>query len=253
MYSVHHLLLPKAGHEPSECEDAIGLRMDLGRVCVTDGATEAFDSRTWARLLAKHWVRSEGLLTSEEMERWWAALGSRLDRRWARRTLPWYAENKAAGGAFAAFAGIALRDGGEGRVAWDGVALGDACLVHRSASDIVSSTPIDTPEGFGYHPRLVPSLMTGQTGLSNEVSCFTGDAQPGDALLLLTDAIAAWYLTQFRDTPSLISAFEDSVASGDANAQRAFVTAEREAKRLRNDDVAVVLLRIGGSAGHLTS
>jgi hypothetical protein len=243
--SVHQLLLPKAGHQPVECEDAIGLRVDSGRVCVADGATEAFDSRTWARLLTKHWVRSAGLTTADEMEPWWAALGHRLDRRWARRTLPWYAAEKAAGGAFAAFVGIALRDSADGCVAWEGVALGDACLVHRNATDIVSSMPIGAAEDFGFRPRLVPSAMAGQAGLSAEVTRLEGEARSGDSLLLLTDAIAAWYLTHFRSAPELISEFERSVVSGDAEEQRAFVAAERDARRLRNDDVAAVLLRVG--------
>jgi hypothetical protein len=248
VYSVHRLLLPKAGHQPAECEDAIGVRTDLGRMCIADGATEAFDSRTWARLLTKHWVRSTGLVTTDEMEAWWVALGGRLDRRWAQRTLPWYAEEKAAGGAFAAFAGISLVEAADGWVTWEGVALGDACLVHRSATQIVSSLPIGAAEDFGYRPRLVPSAMARHAGLSVEVTRLKGRAAAGDSLLLLTDAIAAWYLTHFESAPELISEFERSMVTGDAGEQRAFVRAERDARRLRNDDVAAVLLRVDGSA-----
>jgi hypothetical protein len=248
VYSIHQLLLPKAGHQPAECEDAIGLRADLGRVCVADGATEAFDSRTWARLLTKHWARSAGLLSVDEMEPWWTALGRRLDGRWARRSLPWYAEEKAAGGAFAAFAGISLRESADGGVVWEGVALGDACLVYRNATEIISSLPIAAAEEFGYHPRLVPSAMASQAGLSAEVTRLEGHARIGDALLLLTDAIAAWYLAHFRSAPDLIAEFERSLVFGDVEEQRAFIAAERDAKRLRNDDVAAVLLRVGSSA-----
>ena len=58
--------------------------------------------------------RRGGLLERREMEPWWAALGSRLSRRWAGRTLPWYAEEKASSGAFASFIGVAFADGGPG-------------------------------------------------------------------------------------------------------------------------------------------
>lgn len=251
MYSAHHILIQKAGLDPSECEDAIGLRLDRGRICVADGATEAFDSRTWSRLLTKHWVRSAGLLTADEMEPWWATLGRRLAGRWADRTLPWYAEEKAAAGAFAAFVGIAFTEAPDGRLAWDAIALGDACLVHRRGASILSSMPLSTPDEFGYHPLLIPSSVARQTGLAANVTCAYGFADPGDTLVLLTDAVAAWYLRQFKEAPDRVSAFESAVVAGDEMNLREFITAERDAKRLRNDDVAGVLLRVGGATDHI--
>src|SRR2546430_15397163 len=93
--TVQSILLPKSGLRPSECEDAIGIRRDLGRFCIADGATEGFDSRRWARLLTKHWVASTRILTREELRSWLKSLSERFERHWAKRSLPWYTEEKA--------------------------------------------------------------------------------------------------------------------------------------------------------------
>lgn len=242
MLRAHQLLLAKDGLRASECEDAVGVRLDLGRVCVADGATEAFDSRSWARLLTKHWVRSTGLLRQDEMETWWAALGLRLLRRWAGRKLPWYAEEKAASGAFAAFVGVSFAEVDSGECMWTAVALGDACLVHKRDGCILQSIPIGDPSAFGYHPRLVPSAIERQRGLAEDVMCADGMVRPGDRLLLLTDAIAAWYLRQSAETPVLVQTFERLLEENALQELHDLIAAERGGKRLRNDDVAAVLV-----------
>ena len=195
--SVVHFLLPKAGLLSSECEDAIALCHRQMRYCVADGATEAFDSRRWAKLLTKCWAAHNRLLTREEFEPWLAVLGNRLEQRWSRRVLPWYAEEKARGGAFAAFVGLAFIRS-EDRFIWQAVALGDSCLVQMRDNAIVEALPISDPEAFGYHPTLIPSNRQRQQGLGEQITVSSGNAEHGDSFFLLTDAIAAWYLPYVR-------------------------------------------------------
>jgi hypothetical protein len=175
------------------------------------------------------------------MEAWWAALGSRLSRRWARRRLPWYAEEKAASGAFAAFVGVSFSELDSDESKWMTVALGDACLVHKRNGCILESIPIGDPSAFGYHPKLVPSSIDRQHGLADQVICASGTARAGDRLLLLTDAIAAWYLRQSAESPELVQSFEQLLEANAFQELHELIAAERESKRLRNDDVAAVL------------
>ena len=58
------ILLPKSGFELSECEDFIGVDEQNQRFAVADGATEAFDARSWAQRLAQNWVSSDSALTN---------------------------------------------------------------------------------------------------------------------------------------------------------------------------------------------
>ena len=201
--SVQHVLLPKAGLLKSECEDSIGVRRDTGRFCVADGATEAYDSgRRWARLLTRHWAANSKLLKSEELAPWMGALGERMERRWAKNLFPAVcAEEKARGGAFAALAALAFFVSGDGGPSWQAIALGDSCLVHRREATILRAFPLSDPEAFGYHPNLIPSTSSSrQQGIADQFIVAGGHAQLGDVFLLLSDAIAAWYLRMYSET-----------------------------------------------------
>ncbi len=105
---LRQLLLPKLGHDASECEDAIAFDIHTARFAVTDGATEAFHAQQWARNLAEHWVQNETTLTIEEFRKWVAAEGRELHDSWNGLTLSWYSEEKARTGSFAAFVGVEL-------------------------------------------------------------------------------------------------------------------------------------------------
>src|SRR5580698_10094355 len=101
---IRSFLAPKKGSEPTECEDAIAINVERLVFAVADGATEAYDSRSWARLFVKSWVRIDPpAFEMGDFEPLVDDLGRRLHHKWARRKLPWYAEEKAQGGSFAAF------------------------------------------------------------------------------------------------------------------------------------------------------
>jgi len=242
-FSVAQFLLPKEGLLPSECEDAIALSLRQRRFCVSDGATEAYDSRRWARLLTRCWALSDQLLTEEEFEPWLSVIGERLQRRWSRRTLSWYAEEKARGGAFAAFVGVAFIPS-EDRLMWQAVALGDSCLVQVQNGTIVSALPISEPEDFGYHPTLIPSNVQRQQGIGEQFTVAMGGAAHRDSFWLLTDAIAAWFLRMAVEDPSRIDELAQLLDANDTPGFERFVERERADKSLRNDDVAVLRITI---------
>src|SRR5947209_20302168 len=109
---VNQFLLPKEGAQASECEDAIGVNAAAGRFAVADGATEAFDARSWAQQLAHGWVAAEPpLLTRAAFGAWVTEEGTALHGSWQGRALPWYAEEKARRGSVAAFVGVLLEIG----------------------------------------------------------------------------------------------------------------------------------------------
>jgi hypothetical protein len=241
--SFVRFLLPKAGLLPSECEDAIAFCHRQRRYCVADGATEAFDSRRWAKFLTKCWAADHRLLTKEEFEPWLANLGNRLEQRWNRRPLPWYAEEKARSGAFAAFVGVAFI-GSEHGLVWQAVALGDSCLIHIRDNAILQAIPINEPEAFGYHPILIPSNPRRQQGIAEQLTISSGYAEPEDSFLLLTDAIAAWYLQMAKEDPNRINELQQVLGQGDLESFSKFVARERTENLLRNDDVALLRITI---------
>ena len=115
---IHHHWLPKAGNRSEEYEDAFWpTRSEVvtgGELycAVADGATETSFSGQWARQL----VRAFG--NGDLAERDWTAQLAKEQSRWLhtvqRKPLPWYAEEKARSGAFAALLGLTVGDSGVG-------------------------------------------------------------------------------------------------------------------------------------------
>lgn len=234
----------KRGYDQRECEDAISINANRRSFCIADGATEGFASRYWARLLTKHWAQYCGTTeTVEEFNDWAQRLGERFNRRWARRQLPWYAEEKARLGAFAAFAALWFFECGS-QLRWKALAIGDACLVLLRRSEIARAFPVEYPQDFGFRPTLLPSNPTAQKTVLHKVEMQSGEALPGDSFFLLTDAIAAWFLQVAKHAPDEIARFDQLLDREIIGELDDFIEHERSIGSLRNDDVCVARIQI---------
>jgi hypothetical protein len=238
--------MPKGGAGAGECEDAVGLNVEGGRFAVADGATEAFDAGSWARALAGSWVRKKAApLTVEEFRAWAAGEGKRLQEGWAGRELPWYAEEKARGGSFAAFVGLCIEEDGAG-LRWRAIALGDACLVLRRGGAVRAALPLTSAGEFNSCPGLVPSREAAlEAALAHAVTA-GGAARAGDTFLLLSDAAAAWFLKLSGERAAALEEFDSRLAASDNEALAGLLRRERAAGRIKDDDVALVRVAVEG-------
>ncbi|HKG45410.1 MAG TPA: hypothetical protein VKB02_01690 [Pyrinomonadaceae bacterium] len=236
---LRQLLLPKLDHDASECEDAIAFDTLTARFAVTDGATEAFHAGQWARNLAEHWVRNESTLTLEDFRKWVAAEGRELHDSWNGLSLSWYSEEKARTGSFAAFAGVEL-DLETDTPSWRAIALGDTCLLHCRGRSLLKSLPLSRSESFGSAPVLVASHSALHESTMQSVVVDSGSCESGDVLLLMSDAAASWCLQRFENGD-----FDADFLTGKADEElQRFFDDERQAGRIRNDDLAIVRIEI---------
>lgn len=238
--ATRQLLLPKLGHEPSECEDAIAVDTQNWRFAVADGATEAFDARNWAQRLAENWVQNQSASTPEEFREWVAAEGRELRDSWNGLSLSWYSEEKARTGSFAALVGVEL-DLKTDEPSWKAIALGDACLLHCRKETLLKSLPLWCSESFSSAPVLVPSDWAMHEACMKSVVIDTGICESGDVLLLLSDGVASWTLERFEKqefTPS------DFFGAKEDDELKRFFDEERLAGRMRNDDIALLRVEI---------
>src|SRR5689334_1128049 len=131
---VDVLQTQKAGNEKSEYEDAhwprldrTALRTNKARVAIADGATDAVYSGLWARLLVRAYGREQ--LERENADTSLGKAARVWERIVGRRPLPWYAEEKARLGSFAALVGLELLETEPGvRGSWSVLACGDSCF-----------------------------------------------------------------------------------------------------------------------------
>jgi hypothetical protein len=244
LIETRHFLMEKEDSAPSECEDAIGLNAESWRYALADGATEGFDSRSWARLLVDGWTQANPApLSAETFRPWVEEQGRRLHASWANRALPWYAEEKARRGSYAAFVGLQFEVGTDA-LHWQAIALGDSCLIQRRDGSICRALPISDESLFNSSPVLVPSLASLQETALSRATVEGGTAQCGDVFLLLSDAGAAWYLKLSKERKAVEAEFDASLAASDGGALLELFRRERQAKRIVNDDIAILRIAI---------
>ncbi|MFE9793493.1 hypothetical protein ACFYRL_17335 [Streptomyces goshikiensis] len=269
---VTHLVTPKHGSTDTECEDAVAvlphrsyeemLREPL-TASVCDGATESVLAKDWARILAdtsarEAMDRADLLAGGPAFEEFAAAAVAQWDpwlasytqaRADEGRPLKWYEQSKLTSGAFATLLSVrvdpVLVETAGAHWHWRAAALGDSCLFHLRDDTLLRSFPVEHPDEFGVTPDLFGS-RNHDTALIEERTRFAeGECVPGDRLLLMTDALAAWFLTapdRFRALGELL----EFAGPDDLAGFSRWLTGLREQQVLRNDDVAVVRIDFEG-------
>ena len=243
----------KLGNEPDENEDACrgavpeptDCRERPARLAIADGATEAAFSREWATILVDRFV-DHGALdlddpSAETLTAWLEPCRREWGERARRRSVPWHGRAKVRAGAMATFLGVNLQADAGGTLRWQAVAVGDCCLFVVREGDLHTAFPIDDPSYFGNTPHLLCSNPA--TDLATEhIKSAQGLCQPGDLIILATDAVACWALTQRRRGHDPWSALAGLHDSSDADRER-WVAERRADRAMRNDDATLLAIR----------
>lgn len=204
--------LPKSGSSLGEYEDAFypdasnGIEVDKPflSVAVADGATETSFSREWAKDLVEAYVakpdpfyRSFG----DRVQTLGARLNSHIERTLSGQSVPWYAEEKARQGAFAALLGLTI-SGDPNQSAeyarWRACAIGDCCVFQVRHRELLTAFPMKAAADFNNQPCLLPSRAQGNGELLRHVHQHLGRWQHGDEFYLMTDALACWFLRRWE-------------------------------------------------------
>lgn len=230
------LWLPKKGNTNEEYEDAaapseaVETETDVFKCAVADGATETSFSALWAKLLVDGYI--DGTDRNQLKVRWAEGVGN--------KELPWYAEQKAESGAYAALVGLTLRNG-----SWEAEAIGDCCLVIVRDGKFVEMFPLTESEQFNSSPVLLSSNMD-ETEAEKKEELFvkkSGEWQKGDVFYLMSDAIARWaYKRQEEHGDAaffLKSMHKQQDMEEFADVQRTLMDADSR-PLMRNDDVTLM-------------
>ena len=229
--------LQKGGNAGDEYEDAFAPALSLKdsesgsydqfRCAVADGATETSFSGLWAKILVDAFVDQR--LTRIEMEtlktlsaHWKETIAART----ARKPLPWYAVEKLEKGAFSSLMGLAVHADGS----WRAHCVGDSCLFHVRPKQAIRAFPYHTPDEFNNHPALLSTDATNMV----DAKVARGRWRDGDYFLLMTDALAHFFLSQ-RKMRGQIAA--DAL---DQQAFEALIQTARGDRICRNDDVTLI-------------
>lgn len=256
--SVNFFWLPKEGNTVEEYEDASAHSVPRRLFAVADGATESSFADLWALSLVNKFAESPPVIkppATDPFRDWVTPLQKEwhMQINWER--LPWYAEEKARGGAFATFLGLKFTGGdapvekpgffsrlfGGGKktseIRWTALAIGDSNLFHIRGGALVKSFPFTTSEQFNSRPLLLGSNPARNAKVWADIKFAEGDTQPGDLFLLATDALAKWFCMEVEQgrKPWLTLAKLKTHDDFDG-----FVAQIRKRTAIRNDDTTLV-------------
>lgn len=227
--------VPKDADFPEFNEDALLVAEDLAKIAISDGASESFDSKSWAKLVV------QAFLESSDLNRAWVA---ELCRQYASlfdpASLSWSKAAAYQRGSFATLLGLEFNKDSK---SIDALCVGDSQVVLLSNGNFVDAYPYIEPRQFQQRPELLCSnlvynqfILEQDFQLNHRRSWNLADIdQP--SLLCMTDALAEWAL---RMETQGDSKWEALLSISDVSELESLVLNEQREKRMHVDDVTLI-------------
>ena len=248
----------KAGNREDECEDRFQLpknsnrRKKKFRFAVADGATESAFSGLWAQKLVSAYVNINPYkrkpTTTAELYKMVEENAPQWSKEVWAKPLTWFAQEKAQKGAFSTLLGLHLED--KPTLSYDGVwnalGTGDTCVFQIRQDELIASFPIERPEQFNNRPALLSTNPLNNVALLEQPANLeiTGTWQSGDRFLIMTDALANWFLNQTSEGKKSWETDLSETAFIFPHQFENWLTELRNAKTIRNDDVTLLMIRV---------
>ena len=185
MRVLHRWTIGKQVAEPHLNEDAIACADARGVYAVSDGASESFASRRWARVLVSRYLRRP-VVDEAWLERAIAAYREGFDRA----AMSWSAQAAFDRGSFATLLGL--------RIASDAVsiiAVGDSLVVLDDGVGIRATFPYGEPEQFRANPLLLSTIHASNAAIVGAIPAAHWTLDSASKLFCMTDALGAWLLS----------------------------------------------------------
>jgi hypothetical protein len=228
---------PKEPQEHDSNEDQSAFSADGARFALCDGASESYNSRLWARVLAEKFAANPAFGSE-----WLAEVLRAYIAGHDFEAMTWSQQAGFDRGSFATLLGIEFDS--EHRTV-DALAIGDCVAVLVDGERFVEAWPFADPERFKEHPTLLATKSEHNAFVSelgfwtHSVKTFHLDTYQSPRLVCMTDALAEWTLRGVRDgEPTLRRLLSLTTEAELAE----LVLNERAAKRMRVDDSTLIIV-----------
>ncbi len=238
--------LPKDIGDENAYQDASEVDGQQGLAAIADGVSSSMFAGKWARIVVRALIQDPPRLSDDSFRDWLEKRQTDWRGQIDDRALAWHQKPK-------------MRDGAATTLLWIRVsppvgdaisasaplrlqcfALGDCCLFHVRANQVQRAFPLEQSQLYDNDPIVLRSVTTREDDGAEfdtlEDICF-----PGDLLVLCTDAVAVWALTQLeRGQPMDFDGFWDQTTEQ----WKHWIVSLREQGAIRYDDSTMVLLRV---------
>jgi hypothetical protein len=256
-------MLSKSNDILENCEDACDISRDETRFALCDGVSTSKFARPWARLLAEEWVAEPLAAYDEQALGAWLKIPRQRWLDWIYGT--WFLKindrNRSMGrveftrdevekfvkqGAAATFLGL---DIDKATSTWSAVAVGDTCLFHFSRADSdkwkYQCFPLKQSSDFTDAPAFITTRPQSEALAASYLVSAGGEYKTGDRLVLATDALAMWLLTQLEhEQPEKIITLLDMMERGNDGMFARFAEELRVKKQLTDDDTTLIIINV---------
>lgn len=229
--------VPKDPECPEANEDKFVFSEDGRRLALCDGASESFNSKLWAALLARKFVADPGV-TPE----WMTSVIAEYTAAHDFQSMSWSMQAAYGRGSFATLTGV---EQFKEHQAVEILAVGDSITMMVDGGELIRAWPFDDPLKFKERPTLLSTLaehndFVGGSGFRTQHGTtfhLKGLSEPG--LLCMSDALGEWALKQaLAKEAGLIELLSLQTEKQLAD----LVLRERAAKRMRTDDSTLIIL-----------
>lgn len=228
---------PKELQEAGSNEDQSAFSEDGARFALCDGASESYNSRLWAKVLAEKFASNPAFGPE-----WLAEALKDYISGHDFEAMTWSQHAGFDRGSFSTLLGIEFDL--ENRTV-DVLAIGDCVAVLIDGERFVEAWPFADPERFKEHPTLLATksehnAFVSESGFwTHSFKTFHLNACHAPRLVCMTDALAEWTLRGIRDGEPTLS----RLLSLDSEAGLTkLVLEERVAKRMRVDDSTLIVV-----------
>lgn len=237
--------VPKDLSFPDANEDALTLAADIGRIAVSDGASESYDSKTWAQLLTARFVQHPEL-----SETWLFDAVAEYLAQFDSAQMSWSKQAAFERGSFATLLGIEHFTE-HGTV--DVLGVGDSLAVLLDGLDLIDSFPYVRAEEFQQRPELFCTNTTLNSFFSSpdffsqhhKTWCIKDKKEP--VVLCMTDALGEWALRHAHEGAPKWHVLAEIKELSDLET---LVAQERLTKSMRIDDTTLVRLSFAAVEKH---
>jgi len=239
MQIVFQGVVPKELDYPDNNEDACII--DNNVVAISDGASESFDAKNWAKIItrkfASHAQFEESWLIDAIKE--FSVLYNREDLSWAKQA----AFDR---GSFASLLGVEFHKESN---SIEVLAIGDSIAVLINNGSFDKSYPYTSAEEFNQKPTLLSTnhslndFIYRQDFFSTHLVTWNLQSHINPLLLCMTDALGQWLLRTVLSKPNAIEAL---LSLRNQLELTEFILALRSKKEIRTDDTTLLIIDING-------
>jgi hypothetical protein len=226
--------IPKDDRYAPDNEDVF--EIGPSRLALSDGASESFDSRSWAGILVSRFVSNPNCSPA-----WVEEAVSEYERRYTCEALTWSKRAAYERGSFATLLGVDCANLNEVSI----LAIGDTVAALTDGSSLVEVFPYKRSADFTNRPQLISTARQLNRFLDEEGSLIGRRAIwnlgtcKNPVLLCMTDALGRWFLKCYEEGNR---AWEKLSNFRSADEFRTLVGAERANKSLRVDDTTLAVV-----------